>query len=77
MRKLQRDYSLRLQQGLHALYETAKIRNLCEHIVAEQEIGLRAIAHQFLSQLSAKKFHQRGNAFASCNLGDVRGWLNA
>src|SRR5262245_10833676 len=76
MRKLQGDYSISLQQDLHTLYETAKVRHLCEHIVAEQEIGLRAVAHQFLSQLSAKKFHQRVNSFASCNRGNVRGWLN-
>jgi hypothetical protein len=52
--ELERDHSIWPQQGFHALYKTAKIRHLCEHIVADQEISLHAVAHQFLSQFSAK-----------------------
>jgi hypothetical protein len=43
--ELGRDYSTWTQQSSHALYETAKIRHLREHIVADQEISLYAVAH--------------------------------
>ncbi len=63
VRKFQRDHAVRLEQGLHALHKViANVRHLGQHVVAENQIGLRAVGHHLRRQFLAKKLHQGRNA---------------
>ena len=71
MRELQGDYPVRLKQKIQSGNEVTKIRHLCEHVVANQKIGLPSIRGEFRGQLRTEKFNQRSHTFLHGDFRDV------
>ena len=44
-----------LQQPCQATDEVVHVRHVSEHIVADDEVGLSALSHEFISEARAKK----------------------
>ena len=61
VRKLERDHPVRRQQMRHARSEVVEIRDLRQHIVADDEIGLPSLGHKALRKLQAEEFDKRRN----------------
>ncbi len=63
MRKLHRDNAALLQQQLHPLHEVIDVRNMGQHIVTEQQVGLTVFSSDRERCLLAEESHGRRDAF--------------
>ena len=77
MRKLHRDRAALAEQYLHARHEIIEIRNVREHIVAEQQVRLAVLGRDLTSGLLAEEFDYRTNPFSLGDERDVRRGLDA
>src|SRR5262249_45374674 len=77
MRKLERNHATWSQQVRHASREVIEIRDLRQHVIADDEIGAPSLRYQSLRQLDAKEFDQCRNIFLACHLGDISRGLDA
>src|SRR5882724_2670754 len=71
MWELQRDHSMRSQQVCHAGRKIIEVRHLCQHIVADDEIGSLAFGYEFFRKSKTEKFNQGGNIFPSGYIGYI------
>src|ERR1700741_1347646 len=77
VREFKGDHPLRLEQERHACHEVVEVWNLCENIVADDEIGLLAFLDKLARQADTEEVDTRRHALGDCSLRDVRRWLDA
>ena len=77
MRELQRDHAFRREQPGHAGDEVVEVRDLGQHVVADDQIGAPALGDQRIGQGDAEEVDLRRDAFVDRDAGDVGGRLDA
>src|ERR1700756_5143450 len=77
MGKLERYDSVRLQKICHPSGEVIEIWNLCQHIVADNEVGAVAFSYKSSRELQAEELNQSGNILLARDCSHIGGGLNA
>src|SRR5262249_12377239 len=77
MGDLECDHTVRRKQMRHSCGEVVEIRDLRQHIVADDEICLPPLGHELLRKLQAEKLDESGNILLARRLGHIGGWLDA
>ena len=66
-----------LEQGFQAGDEVVRVWHMGEDVIAEDQVGLTFLASEILCKIVPEKFYKRFDSFFTCDLGDVRSWLDA
>ena len=78
MRKFERDHAFGLQEHAHAGDEVVEVRNLRQHVVADDEVGFPAFGRECAPpSRTPKKSTRVGNALVDRHLRDVGRRLDA
>src|SRR5204862_6853842 len=72
-----RDHTLWLEQQLQACDEAVEIRNLRQHIIAHQQVGLLSLGRKRLCRLAPEEQHRGWDTFLDSYIGDVRRRLDS
>ena len=76
VRELQRDDAFRFEKDGHASDEVVEVRNLREHVVADDEVGLDPFRHELPCEAHAEEIDASRYSFCDCRFRDVRGGLD-
>src|ERR1700730_143273 len=76
MGNLECDHTVRRKQMGHSCGEVVEIRDLRQHIVADDKIGRPTLGHELLRKLRAEELDESGNILLARRFGHIGGWLD-
>src|SRR6516162_1041395 len=77
MGDLECDHTVRRKQMRHSCGEVVELRDLRQHIVADDEICSPTLGHELLRKLQAEKLDESGNILLARRFGHIGRWLDA
>src|SRR5262245_28249844 len=77
MGDLECDYTVRRKQMRHSCGEVVEIRDLRQHIVADNEVCPPTLRHELLGKLQVEKLDESGNILLARRFGYISGWLDS